>query len=980
MGCGNEGTDSKTSGLSNSDFDSISGLSSAERVTEIRRSILRRRFNVAQTLITEHLLVSPEDAEVLEMAGDLASQQNRGQDAVAFYEQSIDSSETPSTELLDKLGQQWMTMGHPFESVSVLQSAVEFHPGNAAIRQRLIGLQISLGLEQDAYEHLRWLVQRQQGQVNLLTILSDLTRPQTVEATCRYALDQATDDLRPHYSLARIPAYHGRWEEVVKELEPLVKAEPEFALGSALWGRALVELGRFEEVEKWALDLPEGIDKCMDYWMAVGSRAEGLGKFKEASGAFQRVLLINPNHPEALNRLSMTLTRIGENEKAEKVALRSREVNRLRTHVDSLLSWKNNSQKSTVQIARSLDRLGRVWEATAWLAAAHSMTQQMDGDLQATFQEMRSRLTAKTPWQNPELVTVTKSSLFSMDKFAWNFDDQSVESVSALSLPSNFKFTDEAEVRGLSHVCKITPAANGQSGLAIYQSGAGAVGVIDYDLDGWPDLYLTSMDGDPKGDNSSSNRMYRNLNGAFNDQTASGDLTNRGFSQGIAVGDYDADGFPDLLVANFGVNHLYRNNGDGTFSDVTEEVGLSGEAWTTSVALADFDGDGHCDLFELGYCGGDDVLTRRCVDKEINEPRSCSPLAFPAEGDRVWRSDGSGNLVDTTRLWLTDHEPGRGMGLVVGRFQASRGLDIYVANDMTANHLWLGDFSSQDFNFSEQATLRGVAFNQRSVAQASMGIAVGDADQDADIDFFVTHFSGDHNTYYEQVDSGLWADRSEAAGFVQPSQRLLAYGTQWIDLDHDGDLELLVANGDIDDFTHADRSYRQPFQIYQRTSSGRWSLADSSSLGAYFEQPHLARAVVAVDLDRDRRTDVVVTHLFEPVSLLRNHNAVSGNSIRLFLKGNRSHRDAIGSIVKYEVGGKARSQQLFSGDGYHCSAERVIVIGCGEARSIQNVRVEWPDGTEGAYGDLLVNQDYLFVQGYLEAYSYSPTDLMTQDR
>ena len=166
MGCGNEGTDSKTSGLSNSDFDSISGLSSAERVTEIRRSILRRRFNVAQTLITEHLLVSPEDAEVLEMAGDLASQQTRGQDAVAIYEQSIDSSETPSTELLDKLGQQWMTMGHPFESVSVLQSAVEFHPGNAAIRQRLIGLQISLGLEQDAYEHLRWLVQRQQGQVN----------------------------------------------------------------------------------------------------------------------------------------------------------------------------------------------------------------------------------------------------------------------------------------------------------------------------------------------------------------------------------------------------------------------------------------------------------------------------------------------------------------------------------------------------------------------------------------------------------------------------------------------------------------------------------------------------------------------------------------------------------------------------------------------------------------------------------------------
>ena len=966
VGCG--GSDEVVTKPAN---EASSFINPEDSLVEIRRSIIRRQYDVAKRRISNHLLVSPKDTKVLELAGDLHAQLGEVRESVEFFRQAIEYQTKPKMTLIDKLGQQWMTLGRPFESLAVLDHAIDLYPNDASARQRLVGLQVSLGLEQQAFEHLRWLVQRQQGQLNFLVILSDLTRPQTVEASCRYALDQKTGDLRPCYSLARIPAYHGRWQEVYRELEPLMLKDPGFAMGSALWGRALVELERYDDLKAWASNLPEGIEDCVDYWMAMGAYAETLGQFSRAVGAFQRVLLINPSHPEALSRLALTLGRLGKKEQAQRVAARSAEVSRLRTHVDSLISWKNNSQQSALKIATSLDKLGRLWEATAWLAAAYPMTQNIDREIKPAFESMRSRLNAQTPWQTVDQLVVSKQGLFPIGEFDWAKRDSIETTQQSSGLTTQLRFIDEASERNLVHQCEIAISSDDESGLSIYQSGAGGAGVIDYDLDGWPDLYLTAMDGTPNLMDSMPNRLYRNVAGLFSDQTDDAKVGDRGFSQGIAVGDYDADGFPDILVANIGRNQLYRNNGDGTFAEVSDGVGLSGVQWTTSVAMADFDGDGNCDIFELGYCAGSDVLSRKCVEKEIDAPRSCSPLAFPAQPDRVWRSNGAGDLIDVTREWLGEHESGRGMGIVVGQFDESPGLDLYVANDMTANHLWLASEKSNRFLFSEQATLRGLALNQRSVAQASMGIAVGDADQDSDIDFFVTHFSADYNTYYEQVDKGLWTDRSDVADLANPSQRMLAYGAQWLDVNNDGDLELLVANGDIDDFTHKDRLYRQPFQVFDREPAGRWQLLQSESLGAYFTKPHLARSVVGADIDRDHRVDLVVTHLFEPVAVLRNNSQDTGNSVRLIFKGTRCHRDAIGVEVHYQIGDQSFTKQLYAGDGYHCSSERIMSIGVGAAERLEGVLIHWPDGGRETIGDLETGSDYMIVQGLNEPFGMS---------
>jgi hypothetical protein len=311
------------------------------------------------------------------------------------------------------------------------------------------------------------------------------------------------------------------------------------------------------------------------------------------------------------------------------------------------------------------------------------------------------------------------------------------------------------------------------------------------------------------------------------------------------------------------------------------------------------------------------------------------------------------------------------MGLVVGDLDASGSLDVYVANDMTANHFWSQDTKADPFRLSEQATLRGLAFNKRSLSQASMGIAVGDADNDSDVDFLVTHFSGDHNTFYEQVGEGIWSDRSHQVGLAAPSDRMLAYGTQWIDAENDGSSELVIANGDIDDFTHQGRAFRQPFQVFDRVQDGRWVLLDRSELGKYFRGNYLARAVASLDADRDGRTDLAVTHLFDPVALLVNETAGAGTRTRFFVRGTRCHPDAIGTQIMVQIQGGSQIRQLFAGDGYQCSNERCITFGTGDADSLEEVTVLWPDGSREELGTLSSKNDYLVIQGSGQAFALS---------
>jgi tetratricopeptide (TPR) repeat protein len=766
-----------------------------------------------------------------------------------------------------------------------------------------------------------------------------------------------------------MPAYKSRWGEVAQQLRPVIAAHPEFLPAQALYGRAVVQQGEHEAIADWAENLPAEMEDQPQYWLAAGIWAEEQNDLKRAAHAYWRAVRLNENDSEALNRLSSTLAQLGRGEQAKAAAARAAMIADIRKHVDSLETWRQNSQSAAVQIALLLDQLGRPWEATTWLQAAFQMTDHKDPKLADVYKTIRNQLTGTTPWQAPEKLVAANIDLGDFPVVDWRQLDNDSPSEKANTSTSEFQLADQASLRNLNHLCKLRKPAGEEAGLAIYQSGAGGAGVIDFDLDGWPDVYLTVMDGTPKKSDSGQNRLYRNQGGRFTEITTAADAIDRGFAQGIAVGDYNADGLADLFVANVGGNRLFRNNGDGTFSDATAAASLTGDWWTTSAAIADINGDGHADLLEIGYCSGEEPYRRECIDLHLGQPRSCAPLAFDAERDRIWRGNGNGTFTDVTDSWFAAHEPGRGFGVVVGNLDHDNGLDIYVANDMTANHFWSADSSQSPFRLAEQATVRGLAFNERSLPQASMGIAAADADADGDIDFLLTHFFDDHNTFYEQVSRGMWADRSSRVGLAAPSHRMLGYGTQWIDLENDGTPELFIANGDIDDFGYQERPFRQPVQLFDRGPDGRWYEPNRGQLGDYFSKDRLARAVVTLDANRDGKTDLLVTHLFDPVALLINQTESESKQVRFFLRGTQSQRDAVGTQVQLLAGHRQYTQQQLAGDGFQCSNERCLTFGVGGADQVDEVTVIWPDGSSQELGGLASGRDYLIIQGSAKVFA-----------
>ncbi|QDT05961.1 ASPIC and UnbV [Rubripirellula lacrimiformis] len=916
-------------------------------------------------------------ADQLEAAGDTAATVGNTSLAISRYQQAMDAAPTPSRNLFDKLGQQFMTAGRPFETMAVLDRAIAQYGADADLRRKMVSVQASLGLQRDAAVHLRWLIQRGHGTLGLLIMASDLSRPQTVESTCRYSLKQFPQDLRPQFSLACMPAYRGEWQAAAELLAPVVAAHPEFVPAQALYGRVLVELEDHDAIEQWASGTPPPIQQSPQYWIAAAIHYQRNNDLEKASQAYALAAKRAPDDGEILTRWAAVLAQQGSDEESRHVAKRASQVASLRTDVDSLLGWNHQSQTAAVQVAQRLEQMGRLWESTTWLQAALPIQQNPRAEIQSLYKTVRAKLTRDTPWRADDSVVaelVATASSFTPD---WSLGDVPTSRTATDSLRPPARFADQAVQRGLDHVCRLHPSTKPQTGLMIYQSNAGGVGAADFDNDGWPDIYLTQSDGDPFSDTSSPNRMFRNLDGEFADVTEHSGGGDRGFSQGVCLADYNDDGFVDILANSIGTSHLYRNNGDGTFSQVKSPAGFPSDLWTTSSAIADFDSDGNADIFLVGYCAGQAPFEQPCFDANLGENRSCSPLVFEAQHDRVFRGVGDGTFVDATDQWLQPHTPGRGFGIVVGQIDSTPGLDAYVANDMSSNHFWTRDRSEeQTFGWSEQASLRGLALNARSLSQASMGIATGDADNDGDLDFLLTHFSDDHNTFYEQVVDGVWSDRSKQVDLASPSVPMLGFGTQFLDTDNDGSLELFVANGDIDDFTHEDRLYRQPAQVFNRRDDNHWQQVPGDSIGEYFSTNHLGRAAATLDANRDGLTDLIVTHLFEPVALLINQTQSSdpppssaqiqtpSKQIRLWLRSTTGHRDAIGAIAQIKSDQSTQTGWLISGNGFQCSNESCIRFGTGSIeQSHVQLSIQWPSGVKESFGTVDSAGSFLIVEG-----------------
>lgn len=504
----------------------------------------------------------------------------------------------------------------------------------------------------------------------------------------------------------------------------------------------------------------------------------------------------------------------------------------------------------------------------------------------------------------------------------------------------------------------------------ILETNGGGVAVLDYDRDGWLDVFFPNGCRFPAqpGDHSTPSALFRQREPLqFERISDSSQLLQFGFACGCAVGDFDADGFDDLYVTAFRGNTLWKNNGDGTFIDVTDQMTTAVPVWSTSAAFADVNNDGILDLYVTNYLDESETDPRLCPNPQSPDGyQGCSPALFDGLDDVLFLGNGRGGFLDVSDSAGIAGHPGKGLGVVIADLDRNGTQEIFVANDGEANFLfvWSGEAAGSELVYEERAVLSGLALNERGFAQASMGIAATDFDRNGLTDLFLTHFFSDTNTLYLNRGGLAFRDATRGSGLGASSRQTLGFGTVPIDVDNDGWEDVFVANGHVDDRTWMQPSqpYQMPAQFYQNARNGRFTDVSDWS-GPYFQKAWLGRGVVAADLDHDGRQDLLVSHQLAPAVLLQNQTPAVGGAIVLELVGTTSVRSGYGATVSVvdvqpaEESGLQESpreplvREVVGGGSFQSGAAPRVHLGLENAESA-NIRIEWPSGHSQIVGPL----------------------------
>jgi len=473
------------------------------------------------------------------------------------------------------------------------------------------------------------------------------------------------------------------------------------------------------------------------------------------------------------------------------------------------------------------------------------------------------------------------------------------------------------------------------------------VALLDYDRDGDMDVYAVDAADRP-------GRLFRNDGGRFVDVTSESGMPPIAYGVGVAAADFDNDGLVDLYLTSVGPDVLLRNTGDG-FVDVTAPMGIRNDGWGTSAAWVDVDRDGWLDLYVVNYL----ELTPgvECSDR-AGAPEYCGPRAHPGASDRLFRNLGGVRFHDVTGGSGVGATRGRGLGVAVLDFDQDGWLDLYVANDGEANFLWR---NRGDGTFEDDAPAAGAALNGAGQTEAGMGVAVGDVNLDGRTDIYVTHLAGESNTLYRNRGDGSFVDETAERGLHGPSLPFTGFGVAFADLDNDGDLDILVANGRInrgpivpgtpDGFL---QPYAEPNSLYLNDGSGRFEARPdiAPDLG---KRPGMSRGLAVGDLDDDGRLDVVIFETGRELRVFQNEGA-SGHWIGFAVTDPElSGRDALGARLELFTRSRRRVAYVNPSHGYLSSHDPRVHFGLGDSDVVDSLRLTWPDGTSERFRDLPVD-------------------------
>ncbi len=894
------------------------------------------------------------------VAGEAATKSGRP-DAALLYYLAIprDGSETAVVAAFSTAELQ-RDAGRLTEAEREYRDVLEHRPQNAAAHERLAFLLGVTGRRWESSAHLEFLLREGSATLEELVILGDLERPVDQKSYLETCAKRFPHDDLVRLGLAALASFEGRSNAARDQLRDLVAGNPTLLAAQGLLGELLVDATDVEFL-RWHAALPAAADNDVGIWFARGLWARRHEHLRVAARCFWEAIRRAPTHRRASYQLGQVLVSLGEASAAE-FSLRAGQLFDLGQNLDNVVRSQGKDERTLQRVVALLEQMGRAWEAWAWADAALRQfpRSRWPRDIQA-------RLAKVLREDSPLMLDPANLAL------KYNF--------SKLPGPARLAHLSCKGPRGVVPHGRFSPIRlvespdagidfayfNGNDpttlGARMFEQSGGGVAVLDFDLDGRPDLYFTQglpwRQGDetPTVANDLTDCLYRNEGGKrFINATRAAALVDREFGQGPAVGDYDNDGFPDLYVANIGRNRLHRNNGDGTFTDATDAAGLEGGGWTASCVVVDLNADGLPDLFDVTYLTGAHVYDAIC------NGRACSPKVFEGAPDRLHLNQGDG-----TFQLIAEAVPlanSKGLGVVAFDMGPRGRPSLFISNDQVPNYLLRNTPTNDRLNIrlEDQGFASGLAFNEDGLAMASMGIAADDINGDGRLDFYVTTFKDESKILFLQDAAGLFVDATNAAGLRASSVPFVGWGAQFLDADRDGAADLVLVNGHVDDYRDVGGEYQMRPQFFRNTGDGRFVELLGAAAGEFFNHKRLGRGLARLDWNGDGRMDFVVSNIGETASLVTNQTAGPGRFLNVRLHATTTARDAIGSVVAVAAGNRNWSKQLVAGDGYMASNERILQFGLGDVAAVKNLRVEWPSGGTTIVSEIPVDATLVLVE------------------
>lgn len=934
---------------------------------QARRALQLQEFARAEKFAAQVPQAAPEFPDALLIAGEAATRQHQYEQAIAWYEKMPTWANDQFVTATYCVGDLLFQLGEARKAEDRYRRVLDMRPSDAWAREQLASLLVTFGRRWEAIPELFELVRSQHESVDQLLLLADPDSVMELVPSLPKFRERAPDDPLPLIALAKFAIDSSDSATAERFARQVADVAPGQVEAWAIFGRALLERpGDDSIISEWNQHVPPSAEAHPDVWTVRGRWAEARGEPKAAIRCFAEALRRFPDSRTANYHLGQALLKLEppQSELAAPFLDRAERLEKLK-NVATMIYRSRTSVRHIRQAAELTESLGRLWESAGWCRAALREQPHLDWARNA-MRRVSVRLSDDFPRVAPASNFAGQIDLSAFPLPSWIAvpGDRHAGDKPA-STAREVSFENSAAAGGISFHYFNGTAPPGD-GKLIYQTLGGGVAAIDYDGDLLPDIYFSQGAAVPGGEDDGEYQdcLYRNLgDGRFAEVTAAADLGDRHHTLGVSAGDYDNDGFPDLYLANAGRNRLHHNNGDGTFTDVTTSAGLAGEHCTASCLIADLNGDAWPELYDVNYLAEPDVYALTC--QKDGRLRSCDPRLFEAEQDQLFLNLGDGRFEDISQAAGIRVAGGKGLGIIAADFSGYGMPGLFVSNDSTSNFYFLNETQRRGgpLRFRENSLAAGVAYNSDGKSQASMGIAVDDADGDGLLDVVVTNFYEEAIAFYHQVAPNVFEEVNRRFGLREPSLFQLGFGTQFIDGDLDGNPDLIVTNGHIEDYSDQAKPYRMRPQYFRNLGGRKFQELNADSLGPFFAGKYLGRGLARIDWNRDGREDIVISHLDAPAALLTNTTRNAGHFLALRIVGTESARDAIGATVQWTAEERSRFRQLTAGDGYMASNERQLVFGLGEARKADTVTIRWPSGLEQRFTEVEADCHWLAIEG-----------------